>query len=451
MMVENAVGVSFLCDMHGRITRFLRDDIGFSERLKIGQPFIMGFDTENLQKAMHFFSEIKEKGSGFGWELCVSTSKSFEVLHFAGYAEKESVFIVGAKTRSEVIHFCDELMDINNEQANTVRQLMKEQISGSRAQTEQEIKYYEELTRLNGELESTQRQLERSNLQLTDANTLLNEQKVELERLNGELSDTIKELEQTRDELVQSEKMASLGRLVSGFAHEINTPIGIAVTASSALNDAQKNIVEMLSEEEVEEDDLVANLETISDAAELALSNLRRAADLVSSFKRTSIDQTAETPRLFDVCEVIQDVVISMSSTFRSTQIDLHTDCPEPINTYGYPGAVSQILTNLMTNSLMHGFDDGKRPGNISICARVKEKTVHLDYADTGSGMSETVAQNLFEPFFTTRRARGGTGLGMYICYNIITNRLKGDIRCESAPDQGTRFYVTFSAENVPD
>ncbi len=446
---ENAVGVSFLCDMHGRIIRFLRDDIGLSGRMRPGQPFTMGFDTENIRKAFGFFSEIKEKGSGFGWELCVAAGEKFEVLHFAGYAEKDSIFIVGAKTRSEVIYFCDELMIINNEQANTVRQLMKQQISGTREQTEQEIRYYEELTNLNNELESTQRELERTNLQLTGANTLLNEQKQELERLNRELSETVKELERTRDELVQSEKMASLGRMVAGFAHEINTPIGIALTAASTLQDERESIRDLLSREEVEEDELVQHLETIHEAADLTVSNLRRSAELVSSFKRTSIDQTSETPRLFDVCDVIQDTVNSLSNAFRGTRIEIIKNCPEKINTYGYPGALSQVLANFMMNSLIHGFEDGEMLGNIIISAYVRNGQIHLDYEDSGKGMDETAVRNLFEPFFTTRRAKGGTGLGMYLSYNIIKSRLKGDIRCESAPATGTRFFITFPVEKI--
>lgn len=265
--------------------------------------------------------------------------------------------------------------------------------------------------------------------------------------MNKELSATIAELERTRDQLIQSEKMASLGRLVSGFAHEINTPVGIAITASSSLYDAQQNIKRMLSQEEVEEEELIGNLDTIREASELTLSNLRRAADLVSSFKRTSIDQTAETARLFGVCEVIHDVILSLGNKFRPTRIEIRADCPEELNIFGYPGSVSQILTNLMMNSLIYGFEDGTLPGQILIHARSENYTVFLDYEDTGKGMDETVLKNLFEPFFTTRRARGGTGLGMYICYNIVKDRLKGTIECESSPGHGTRFHITFPLE----
>lgn len=432
---ENISGVSFLCDMHGRLIEFLKDDIGIAARLRPGQPFSMMFDTESIQKGFKFFSEVKSKGTAFDWELCVVICGRCEVLHFAGYAGASNIFIVGAKTRSGVLRFCDELMQINNDQANSVRSLMKDQISASREHSEREKKYYEELTRLNNELESTQRQLEKKN--------------IELEKLNKELSATISELERTRDQLVQSEKMASLGRLVSGFAHEINTPIGIAVTASSSLYDARQSINRMLSQEEADEEELVSNLEIIREASELTLSNLRRAADLVSSFKRTSIDQTAETPRLFGVREVIQDVILSLGNKFKPTRIEIGADCPEELNIYGYPGSLSQILSNLMMNSLIYGFEDGALPGQILIHARSEKTTVFLDYEDTGKGMEETVLKNLFEPFFTTRRARGGTGLGLYICYNIVKDRLKGTIDCESSPGQGTRFHITFPVEKI--
>jgi signal transduction histidine kinase len=435
ILEENIGGVSFLCDMHGRLIEFLRDDIGISARLRPGQPFSMVFDTESIQKGFKFFSEVKSKGTAFDWELCVVIGGRCEVLHFAGYASANNIFIVGAKTRSGVLHFCDELVRINNDQANSVRSLMKDQISASREHSEREKKYYEELTRLNNELESIQRQLEKKN--------------IEQERLNKELSATIAELERTRDQLIQSEKMASLGRLVSGFAHEINTPIGIAITASSSLYDSQQNIKRMLSQEEVEEEELVSNLDTIREASELTLSNLRRAADLVSSFKRTSIDQTAETARLFGVCEVIHDVILSLGNKFKPTGIEIRADCPEELNIFGYPGSVSQILTNFMMNSLIYGFEDGTLPGQILIHARSENNTVFFDYEDTGKGMDENVVKNLFEPFFTTRRARGGTGLGMYICYNIVKDRLNGTIECESSPGHGTRFHITFPLEKL--
>jgi signal transduction histidine kinase len=427
-MNSDAVGISLLCDSNGRLIKFLRDDLGLSAHLKPGQPFTLIFDTESMGKAFKFMSEVKSKTTAFDWELCVMQNNACEVLHFAGYATQDNLFIVGAKTRSGVIQFCEELMIINNEQANVVRSLMKEQIKGAQGQSELEKKYYEDLTRLNNELENIQRQLEKKNLELENAYAAL---------------------QRAQEELVQSEKMASLGRLVSGFAHEINTPIGIAITASSSLYDARQNITRMLAEEEADEEELVSELETVKEAAELTLSNLKRAAELVKSFKRTSIDQSVDSKRLFDINEVIRDLMISLNNKFRQTKIEISVDCPEKLNIYGYPGAISQILTNLIMNSLIYGFEDGTLPGKISIQAWLKDGIVYLDYSDTGQGMEEAVVQKLFEPFFTTRRARGGTGLGMYICYNIVTSQLKGTIACESLPGKGTQFHITFPVEKI--
>jgi signal transduction histidine kinase len=412
--------------MHGRLIRLLRDDLDLSEKLKIGQPFTMVFETENIRKAFQFLAEVKSKGTAFDWELCVNLDKGCEVLHFAGYSQSEHIFVVGSRTRSGVIFFCDELMKISNEQAADVRMLMKEQIMSSRENSEKEKNYYEELTRLNNELEIAQRQLEKKNIELENA---------------------YRKLEEAQNHLIQSEKMASLGRLVSGFAHEINTPIGIAVTASSTLNDAQQNIRQMLSQEEVDEDELLSHLETIRETADLTLLNLKRAAELVSSFKRTSVDQSAETPRLFDMSEVIHDVILSLHSKFRTTKITFSTECSKPLNIFGYPGAVSQILANFMINSLIYGFDDGRLPGQISITASRKKDTICLDYEDNGQGMEPAIVAKIFEPFFTTRRARGGTGLGLYICYNIVTDRLKGTIDCESQIGRGTTFHICFPLE----
>ena len=295
---------------------------------------------------------------------------------------------------------------------------------------------------LSNELANMQRELAKKNSQLE-------QQKKELKALNNKLSLTIDELKQTRDELIQSEKMASLGRLVSGFAHEINTPIGIAVTASSSLNDAGQAINKMLSQEEVNEKELVAALTTIVDAGKLTLSNLRRAADLVSSFKRTAIDQSQETKRLFGLSEVIQDIILSLNNKFKKASIAIEHHCPTEFNIYGDPGAISQILSNLMINSFIHGFDNGSQPGKIMIHIRQENNTIYMDYTDTGKGMNKETAEKLFEPFYTTQRAKGSTGLGMYICYNVVTTRLKGRISCESTPGKGTAFHINFAIDKL--
>lgn len=351
----------------------------------------------------------------------------------------QNFFIVATSSISNNEFYYEELMKINNEHANTFRQTMKDCLQSHDAGG-RDSQIYDQLSEFNNELANTQRELSKKNIQLE-------QQKQELKTLNQQLSNTINELEQTRDELIQSEKMASLGRLVSGFAHEINTPIGIAVTAASTLDDAGQSINYMLSQDEVNENDLVAALETIAEAGKMTLANLHRAAGLVRSFKRTSIDQSEDTKRLFKLSDIIQDIILSLASKFKNTAIRIEPHSSTEINIYGYPGVISQILANLLINSYIHGFENGSKAGKITIEARQENNTVYLDYADTGKGMNEEIAKKLFEPFYTTLRAKGCTGLGMYICYNIITSHLNGMINCESAIGKGTVFHISFPVE----
>jgi signal transduction histidine kinase len=243
--------------------------------------------------------------------------------------------------------------------------------------------------------------------------------------------------------LVESEKMASLGRLVAGFSHEINTPIGIALTASSSMMEASQQIDQMLKQEEVEEEDLISTLETVRDASKLVFSNLNRSADLVRSFKRTSIDQSVENLSLYNLNDTISDALTSVRVKIRDTSIKASFDGEENISLFGNPGDIFQIISNLVENSVIHGFDDGKLQGEILISIKKEKSEVHIHYSDTGKGMPAEIADKIFEPFYTTLRARGGTGLGMYICHNIVTSRLNGTIECTSVQGKGTEFIIT--------
>ncbi|RKZ38755.1 MAG: hybrid sensor histidine kinase/response regulator [Gammaproteobacteria bacterium] len=245
-------------------------------------------------------------------------------------------------------------------------------------------------------------------------------------------------------ELVQSEKMASLGRLVAGFSHELNTPIGVAVCASSILQEKSKFINELIEQEEVDEEELVSALDTIAQAAALTRSNLRRAADLVSSFKRTAVDQSSDKVRSFQVHEVINDTINTLHSQFKKTDIEISLDCSKELKVKSSPGALEQILTNLLINSFIHGFNDGKNAGVIKINVQLLKEHLQLEYSDNGKGIAPENLEKIFEPFFTTNRAHGGSGLGMYICYNLITIQLHGTINCESVLGEGVVFKIDY-------
>lgn len=263
-----------------------------------------------------------------------------------------------------------------------------------------------------------------------------------------ELHSKIVELEQARDHLVASEKMASLGRLVAGFAHEINTPIGIAVGAASQLQDAANEIKLMLASEEVEEEELEEVLDIITEGTELTLSNLRRAAELVQRFKRSSIDRTSEEVRHFRVRELIEDVLVTLHNSLKKTQVKILIECPEELRIISVPGLLEQVLVNLIQNSLIHGFDNGSASGEIRISCSTRD-SFHLVYQDNGKGMSPETLDHLFEPFSTTKRG-SGSGLGMYISYNLV-HRHHGTLYCESEFGHGVWFALDLPIGTMVD
>ncbi|MDM8564356.1 ATP-binding protein [Candidatus Halobeggiatoa sp. HSG11] len=285
------------------------------------------------------------------------------------------------------------------------------------------------------------RHLNSSREKLEDVNQ---EIRVLNEELEQRVEERTEELSQANQELVQSEKMASLGRLVAGFAHELNTPIGVAVGTASTLQNKTKFINQLLEQEEVDEEELLAALETVDEASELTLSNLRRASNLVNSFKRTAVDQTSEEVRRFDVKLTLEDVVNTLHNKFKRTDIKIQLNCSDKLNIYSIPGALEQILTNLIMNSWIHGFDEGKNGGNIVIAIQLVEQRLKIEYSDTGKGIAPEVLEQVFEPFFTTNRVGGGSGLGMYICYNIVTTQLEGSMMCESVVGEGVVFKIEF-------
>jgi len=258
------------------------------------------------------------------------------------------------------------------------------------------------------------------------------------------LQELTHQLQQSHQELVQSEKMASLGRLVAGFAHELNTPLGVAIGSASALQTEAKKINGLMEQEEIDVDELLSALDVIDKGSDLTLSNLERAANLVTSFKRTAVDQTSDEVRSFPVHEVVNDIINTLHSRFKKTDIDIQVDCPKALKVKSLPGALEQILTNLLMNSLIHGFNNGKNAGVIKIKVQFDGEYLHLEYSDNGFGIAPENLEKIFEPFFTTHRAYGGSGLGMYICYNLVATQLHGTISCESVLGTGVVFKIDY-------
>ena len=262
-----------------------------------------------------------------------------------------------------------------------------------------------------------------------------------LNLLNNELSKTLNNLEKTQDKLIEAEKMASLGGLVAGVAHEINTPLGIALTGITYFDEISHNIHKIYESQDMTQEDFEKYLDESKDISSQVLKNIQRASDLVQSFKQVSVDQTSEIKREFYVKDYTNSIILSIHNQIKRTHITIENNIPSDVKINSYPGAFGQIITNLILNSLIHGYTN-KDKGLISFTLKKEKNDIVLHYKDDGKGIKESDLPHIFEPFFTTRRGIGGTGLGLNILYNIVKKQFEGEISCKSKVNEGVDFEI---------
>ena len=277
-----------------------------------------------------------------------------------------------------------------------------------------------------------------------EADRAIRKTKESLEKQNAALNQALTQLQEAQSELVRQEKLASLGQMVAGVAHEINTPLGICVTATSHLVQELKLTKEELAAGEMTEESLNGFFDVIDQSLRIMTTNTQRAAALVRSFKQVAVDQSSDNIRNFNLCKYVGEVLLSLQPKLKGRPVKVAVDCPADLEVNSFPGAVSQILTNMVVNSLVHGFERDQ-PGNITIRARLEDDDmVAFEYGDDGAGMDADTLAKLFDPFFTTRRGSGGSGLGAHILYNLVTGALGGSLRVESSPGKGLQYYLRF-------
>ncbi|MCL2830907.1 MAG: HAMP domain-containing histidine kinase [Betaproteobacteria bacterium] len=269
------------------------------------------------------------------------------------------------------------------------------------------------------------------------------EQTQELQESNDQLQDALADLKSATEQMVQTEKLAALGGLVAGVAHEINTPLGISVTAASHLEETVRMLSRAFEAGTMKKSDFTNFISDSQETVRIILSNLSRAANLIQSFKKIAVDQSNETWQTIELEPYLKDIIISLTPKLRKIRAQTNILCPETLKINTMPGALSQILTNLITNSVLHGFSEGKS-GNITITVKTKRNSTVLIYTDNGKGIPRENLPKIFEPFFTTRRAQGGSGLGMHLVYNIVTSSLGGTITADSTPGEGVTFTITL-------
>ncbi len=298
----------------------------------------------------------------------------------------------------------------------------------------------------------SQRQKQKANIALQEKNVYISQQKEEIEaqideieQQKEELQITLDHLKNTQEQLIQSEKLASLGGLVAGVAHEINTPVGISVTAASSLVEETSRMAEQYVSDKISRAAFKEYLNTANQSAKLILANMERTATMVQSFKQVSVDQSTEQKRVFKLKEYSQDVIRSLYPRLKGKHVKVSLDVDDLLEIDSYPGAFSQILTNLVLNSLVHGFEK-KDHGKINISMQKADQELIFEYKDDGRGIPKQNLDKIFDPFFTTNK-KIGTGLGLHIVYNIVNQKLNGSITCSSEKEKGVSFRMKIPVQ----
>ena len=284
-----------------------------------------------------------------------------------------------------------------------------------------------------------------------DLEKKVDERTIELQNSMFVLSNTVKDLRSTQSKLVEQEKMASLGSLVAGVAHEINTPIGVGITASSHLSQALKSLGNKFESGQLTKRDFAESIEEMKETIVMISKNLERSAALVKSFKMVAVDQSSDDVRSFNVREYFENVLMSLKPKLKRTRHHVTLDIPDNLTVLSSPGALSQIITNLIMNSLLHGFEDMEE-GEILMRVQQDDSGLVFDYFDNGRGIPEDIRERIFDPFVTTARNKGGSGLGTHILYNLVTQVLSGTVALMDDGEKGVHFCIRFplQGQHVP-
>ncbi len=283
--------------------------------------------------------------------------------------------------------------------------------------------------------------------------TNLKDAQFQLEQLNKNLEATVhkrtedlenslNQLRQTQSQLIESEKLAALGGLVAGVAHEVNTPLGISVTASSVIDEATKELNDAFAAQTLTSDQFAQLMEQLTSAGDMLQQNLNRAAKLIRDFKQTAVDQVSENLDNFNIMNVLLSLMASLHPKTRKVPVTPIIEGDETLTMTSLPGVLTQIISNLVVNSVTHAFENQPNP-EIGIRFTKQEDKIIFEYWDNGIGVAEELHQKVFEPFYTTKRGQGGSGLGLNIVFNLVHQKLKGSLEFSSRPNEGVHFTIS--------
>lgn len=338
----------------------------------------------------------------------------------------------------------DKVVQYRKELEHTQKELIisNEKLDHHNIQLEQDVaRKTSNLSQAMMELQQQKYELEKQKIVLTEEIDLRRSTEQELITKQTESQRYIEELSLAQERLLGTEKMAALGGLVAGITHDINTPIGIGVTAISFLQERLNKLEIAYSEKTLSPKALEEFINEAKQSTSLLTTNLDRASELIASFKQIAVDQASEAVRTINFKDYTNEVIRSLHPKLKKTSHTIKLECPDDLVLNLPTGAISQIFTNLIMNSLIHGFE-GKSNGVMDIKISADDTNLTIDYKDDGNGVTSEQLKKLFDPFFTTKRDEGGSGLGTHIMFNLVKQTLSGSIDATSEPGKGLRYYI---------
>lgn len=363
-------------------------------------------------------------------------------LHVINYENNELSILQNAYN-----NLIDELVIYKEKLAVTQSKV----ISANSKLDEQNLMLEQEVARKTSSLSTTMLKMEIQQRELLDQQQKLQAENSRrsitektLLETNHELKGSIIELKKAQERLLDAEKMAVLGTMSAEVTHEINTPIGVSITSTTYLADLLIKLKADIENNKLSKRELNDFTDNSQQGLNLLLNNLERASDLVTSYKQVAVDQISEKIRQINLAKYLDEIIHSLHPKLKKTNHTIKVNCPSDAEIYCHAGAISQIFTNLIINSVLHGFKNINR-GEITITVQFNGEQIHIVYKDNGHGLSEHQLAHLFDPFFTTESGKGGTGLGTHIVHNLVTDTLGGIIHASSAVDKGLTYEIKFN------
>ena len=354
---------------------------------------------------------------------------------------------------SIIRHSFNELLKRVASSQSELKQAQKQLIKSNDRLDQQNLMLEQEVAKKTANLSQAMMDLQKQKYQLEMNQKNLKEEIETRRRTESELVHKTTELEKTIDtlsmaqgKLVESEKLAALGGLVAGITHDVNTPIGVGVTATTYLHDRIQDLGKRFEDKSLNANDMKAFIDEGNQSIELLHNNLNRASELIASFKQIAVDQASEAIRTINLKTYLKEIITSLKPKLKKAKHDIHIECDDNILLKVPAGAISQIFTNFLMNSILHGFD-AMEDGKINIIIEDKGDKVAIEYSDNGKGVSPEQLDMLFEPFYTTKREEGGSGLGTNIAFNLVKQTLNGEITASSEQGNGLTYQLEFPKE----